>query len=581
MDRVHSLSPATRWGMIAAGLLQGLLCYILVEVITAHALPAINDYMLYGVMSSVAISMTLLFAIERFRQPALWVGLALVLIVVCAMGWWVSWNFRGIDSWRLQGALIVYALLLLVMVMLMLPWLQARLQTGHFRAGYAFFYQSLWLNGLSLLLIFLTLSLVWTVLCLWAELFELLNIGFFSWLFLETKWFFYLSTGLICALVLILARSESRLIQAVQSLLAQIARGLLLLVALIVLLFMVTLPFVGLETISTRISAAGLLNCLIWMLLVLVAVVWAPEKRELPYPQGLRYLVRVALILSPLLALLAGWAMWVRIAQYGWTPERVYGALITVISLVWACGYAFNLIRRWQNPLPAQGRFNQCVALFMLAILILIHSPVLDRYRISVNSQMARYHSGQTTTQDLSLSMLDEAGRRGHAALRALQQDANFTSDSGRVRTLNTLLGKEQPSSDEVIDRAFLQRNIQLASTDIKPDNALWEQILIRHEEASACLSAQKNCWLLAQDLNQDGNAEWIYFNLDEKRIIVFTRRENKWSSNASVWNFPPSIDKTTLLTALEQGQVKMVPKVWQDLSVNGKRIKIDYYSDE
>ncbi len=580
MDRVTTLSPATRWGMIAAGLLQGLLCYFLLRFIEAHDLPAANGYMLYGLMGSIAVAGTLLFTVTRFRQPVLWVGLIAVLAVVCAMGWWVRWNFAHTDSWRLQEALILYSFLLVLMTMLMLPWFQARLQTGRFRAGYAFFYQRLWQNSLSLLLIFLASGLFWLVLCLWSELFKLLNLDFFHWLFFETKWFFYISTGLLCALVLILARSESRLIHAVQNLLALLARGLLPLVALVVLLFIVTLPFVGIGTISTRISAAGLLNSLVLMLLVLVAMVWSPEKSQLPYPLALRYLVRLSLIVLPLLTLLAGWAVWVRIAQYGWTPERLYAVLITLVAMVWASGYAFSVVRRRREPLVVQGIVNQSVALLMLVILILLHSPVLDRYRISVNSQMARYHSGQTAADNLSLSMLSGAGRRGHEALLALQKDPKFTSNGARNHTLKNMLNAGR-GSDVAVNVAFLQKNIRLAAPGTPPDKAFWDRLLARQGSLSECSDTQKNCWLMAQDVNHDGEMEWLYYNLDERRITVFRHDKEGWVANGNAWDLPKSLDKAALLQAIEQGQVKLTPKVWQDLSINGERVRINYYSDE
>ncbi|MDU4390562.1 MAG: DUF4153 domain-containing protein [Klebsiella michiganensis] len=578
MDRIAPLSSTTRWGMIAAGLLQGLLCYVLLRVIEAHELPAVNGYMLYGVMGSIALSGTLLFTVTRFSQPALWAGLSIVLAVVCAMGWWVSWNFKHAESWQFQEALLLYSFLLVLMTMLMLPWFQARLQTGAFRAGYAFFYQRLWQNSLSLLLIFLATGLLWLVLTLWSELFKLLNLNFFHWLFFETKWFFYLSTGLVCALVLILARSESRLILAVQNLLALIARGLLPLVALVVLLFILTLPFVGIGTISTRISAAGLLNSLVLMLLILVAVVWSPEKNQLPYPLALRYLVRVSLFVLPLLALLAGWAMWVRIAQYGWTPERLYAVLITGVALVWACGYAFSILRH--QPLSVQGAVNQGVALLMLTLLVLLHSPVLDRYRISVNSQMARYYSGQTSADNLSLSMLDGAGRRGHRALLALQNDRAFINDGARNRILKNMLNISR-QNEVVVNVPFLQQNILLITRDRVPDKALWEQLISRRESVSGCLAAQKNCWLMAQDLNQDGVMEWLYYNLDERQITAFRQDKAGWATNGNAWDLPASLDKAALVQALEQGQVKLTPKVWQDLSINGERVKMNYYSEE
>ena len=49
MDNVE-LSPATRWGMIATGLLQGLVCYLLIAWLAGKNL----SWIVYGVPVTVA-----------------------------------------------------------------------------------------------------------------------------------------------------------------------------------------------------------------------------------------------------------------------------------------------------------------------------------------------------------------------------------------------------------------------------------------------------------------------------------------------------------------------------------------------
>ncbi|VEB52961.1 membrane protein [Salmonella enterica subsp. enterica] len=93
---------------------------------------------------------------------------------------------------------------------------------------------------------------------------------------------------------------------AVQKLLTLIATGLLPVVSLLALLFIVTLPFTGLEAISARVSAAGLLSTLTLMLLLLVAIVNEPQKRVLPYPRVLRGMISASLCVAPIYMLLAG-----------------------------------------------------------------------------------------------------------------------------------------------------------------------------------------------------------------------------------------------------------------------------------
>ncbi len=144
------------------------------------------------------------------------------------------------------------------MAMLLLPWIQQSLRIRNDSSRYRYFYQSVWHNVLILLVIFLANGLTWLVLLLWSELFKLVGITFSKRSF-ATDWFIYLTLGLATALAVILARTQSRLIDSIQKLFTLIATGLLPLVSLLTLMFIIILPFTGLSAISRHISAAGLL----------------------------------------------------------------------------------------------------------------------------------------------------------------------------------------------------------------------------------------------------------------------------------------------------------------------------------
>ena len=110
--------------------------------------------------------------------------------------------------------------------------------------------------------------------------------------------------------------------------------------AALALLFIGALPFVGFESISARISAAGLLTTLALLLLfpgddsvastASNTALLCPAARDDSPRCGYRTRVSGS----------GGWALWLRISQYGWSPERLYGVLITIVALVWAIGFA-------------------------------------------------------------------------------------------------------------------------------------------------------------------------------------------------------------------------------------------------
>lgn len=440
MDNVE-LSPATRWGMIATGLLQGLVCYLLIAWLAGKN----HSWIVYGVPATVAFSSVLLFSVISFKQKRLWGWLALVFIATLGMSGWLKWQIDGMNHWRAEKALWDFGCYLLLMAMLLLPWIQQSLRIRNDSSRYRYFYQSVWHNLLILLVIFLANGLTWLVLLLWGELFKLVGITFFKTLFFATDGFIYLTLGLVTALAVILARTQSRLIDSIQKLFTLIATGLLPLVSLLTLMFIITLPFTGLSAISRHISAAGLLLTLAFLQLILMAIVRDPQKASLPWTGPLRCLIKTALLVAPLYVFVAAWALWLRVAQYGWTADRLQGALAVLVLLVWSLGYFVSIVwRKGQNPLDLQGKVNLVVSLLVLVILVLLNSPVLDSMRISVNSHMARYQSGKNTPDQVTIYMLEQSGRYGRAALESLKSDAEYMKDPKRARDLLMALDGEQ-----------------------------------------------------------------------------------------------------------------------------------------
>ncbi|EKY5690291.1 DUF4153 domain-containing protein [Escherichia coli] len=534
MDNVE-LSPATRWGMIATGLLQGLVCYLLIAWLAGKN----HSWIVYGVPATVAFSSVLLFSVISFKQKRLWGWLALVFIATLGMSGWLKWQTDGMNPWRAEKALWDFGCYLLLMAMLLLPWIQQSLRIRNDSSRYSYFYKSVWHNVLILLVIFLANGLTWLVLLLWGELFKLVGIKFFNTLFFATDWFMYLTLGLVTALAVILARTQSRLIDSIQKLFTLIATGLLPLVSLLTLMFIITLPFTGLSAISRHISAAGLLLTLAFLQLILMAIVRDPQKASLPWTGPLRCLIKTALLVAPLYVFVAAWALWLRVAQYGWTVDRLQGALA------------------------------------VLVLLVLLNSPVLDSMRISVNSHMARYQSGKNTPDQVTIYMLEQSGRYGRAALESLKSDAGFMKDPKRARDLLMALDGEQHLQEQVSEKV-LAENVLIAPGSVKPDATFWSALIQDRYNVMTCIEKDA-CVLVEQDLNSDGQAERILFAFNDDRVIVygFDSDRKEWDA-LDMSLLPNEITKEKLLTAAKDGKLGTRPKAWRDLTVDGEALEIN-----
>lgn len=569
MDNVE-LSRPTRWGMMATGLILGLVCYLLSNSLTLR----ISGWFFYGLPATIALSSILLFTVVSFKQIRLWIWLALVFVAVLGMGGWLKWQIIGLNYWEQNRQFADFGYYLLLMVMLVLPWIQRNLNPQPAITCYARFYLLTWHNILTLLLILIAYGLTGGLLILWSELFKLVGIRYFNTLFFNTDWFRYMAMALITTQTVILVRTQSRLISSLQKLFTLIATGLLPLVALLTLLFIVTLPFTGLSAISRHVSVANLLSSLAFLLLLLMAIVRDPQKTSLPYTVVLRCLIKTALLIAPVYVLISAWALWLRINQYGWTPERLHGVLAVGVLMVWSLGYFVSIMRiKGLNPLAVQGRVNLGVSLLALVITVLLNTPVLDSWRISVDSHMGRYYSGKIEPDQVSVIMLTHSGRPGREAMASLKNDAKYMKDAKRKWDL--LLELEENSS-RLFEKA-LADNVAIAPGTPQPDDAFWKVVNKTRYGQTSC--AKKNaCLLISQDLNEDNQPERVLFIFEANASLIYTYDPAKkvWSKKGEI-GLPKSMTKEQVLRAIGEGKIGAKPKPWRDLTINDETLDTYY----
>lgn len=100
-----ALSRTTRWGMLLTGLLQGVLCYLLM----AWLVPQNSDWLFYGMPATIALSSMLLLTVVSFKQRALWGWLGLIFVVVLAMSVWLKWQVETVEMAPGRAPLAVWS----------------------------------------------------------------------------------------------------------------------------------------------------------------------------------------------------------------------------------------------------------------------------------------------------------------------------------------------------------------------------------------------------------------------------------------------------------------------------------------
>ncbi|MDU7481962.1 MAG: DUF4153 domain-containing protein [Hafnia alvei] len=591
----------TRILIIIACLIQGALLYLSNDFSTQEWRLDHKTTLLHVLVLSLSLPLVFVLSVNTLRNKTLWKALLAYAVVFIAMTTWVNWNDVGLRDYG-TGILATFYFSLAAIIFVTLPWLQVRIENPNSPVNYPDLHDAIWQNTITVVLTLLIAGLMWGILSLGAGLFKLIGIDFFYNLFFEHQIFTYLANSLVLAIGVLICRTNSKLIITVRKLLSLVVKGLLPLLSFFALIFIFSLPFTGINTLAKQWSSATtLLTTMSLLLALLVNAVHlsADNNKKKPYPRAIRYIINGSLLALPIYAILSTYYLGLRIVQYGWTPERLWAAVVVGLSLCLSLAYATAVVRKNTIWLHSLGNINKKMMCLIAAILILCNSPIIDPYRISVNDQMQRYATGKILPDNLDLIMLRfDAGRRGNDALQALRHDAKFISDPARKLSLEKILiqtnrwgsyddddNKQKPAIFTV-DRA--RKNILLATGVTPPDSSWWASLSENNYQAermSDCYLLANSCVLTTLDLNADGKPEPILCSFSAPQppfCQVYALSEGKWVV-ISRMDFDEYLaqnksESAKLKSLILNGQLKTKPKEWSDIQIQDKTIEMNYY---
>jgi hypothetical protein len=229
----------------------------------------------------------------------------------------------------------------------------------------------------------------------------------------------------------------------------RLVRLFLPVVLVVMAVFLVALPFRGLDGLAGGLSPALLLLTMVAGGVSLVAITVDRTDVDATQSPVLRQSARAMSLVLPVMAALAGWALWLRIADYGWSPERLFMALLAGLGLAYGLVYAVAVVRgaAWMEGIR---RANVMLALGVILLAALWLTPVLNAERISAHSQLARFETGETPVEELDVYELRSWGKPGAEALAVLEAKAKEPGQDA----LAAHLAGEIPDTEE--DRAIL-----------------------------------------------------------------------------------------------------------------------------
>ena len=97
------------------------------------------------------------------------------------------------------------------------------------------------------------------------------------------------------------------------------------------------------------------------------------------------FLARASLLCLPVYTALCLYSLGLRIQQYGLTTDRIQAMFLTITAGIWGLGYAGAvLLRKWPKSI---GKVNIASIAFMILLVALMNSPLLDPYRLASENQ--------------------------------------------------------------------------------------------------------------------------------------------------------------------------------------------------
>jgi Domain of unknown function (DUF4153) len=298
-----------------------------------------------------------------------------------------------------------------------------------------------------------------------ARLFEAIGITLIKDL-LDEGWFAAPLAGFAFGAALGMLRERDRLVATLQKLVLTILSVLAPILALALGAFLLSLPFTGLAklweanfptTPVLLLSSAGAVG--------LINAVIGDGKADGSQNRILRISALILSITVLPLAVVAAISMGVRINQYGWTPDRIWGLIAIIVACVYGVAYLISALKGWRakaildwddhiRPANIKIAIGVCVLAIALAL------PILDFGRISATDQLMRLRNGLVSVKQFDWrAMAFDFGPAGRRTLKFLSENG-YSEDERKLAKV--ALGAE--------NRYDLADTVQAESVDNRPN---------------------------------------------------------------------------------------------------------------
>ena len=491
-DRIEGEASEWRerpWIMAAVGAAGGLVVHLLTDGLTYAPVPTFGTILRQSVAAGVGIG-TVTFLITAERRRLAW-----------ATGFAVAWGLimalvgYSTGAYNRGGELVEFPFLSgLLAIAVASPLFQTLRDEGRKSLPYKQVHRYAWtdaiIGGASLAFTGLTFLLAFLL----SALFDAIGIPFLKDLMGE-GWFNWMMAGAAFGAASAVLRERDPLLGTLQRLVMLVFSVLAPVLAGALAIYLIALPVTGFGGLwkSGLPETPLLLSTAAFAVVFLNAIIGdSPDDRS----SGRLWRITEGVLLFAVLPLgvLALVSMSLRVGQYGWTPERLWGVIACLIAIAYGAA-------AWWAGIRGRGAFDvrlresqKWLAVGLCALALFLALPILDFGSISARSQLARLESGKVKAEQFDWAAM--AFDFGPAGRKALERIAR-TGPADRRELAGTALKTDNRwaiarQADIVENSVGIEQRVRLLSPDIQ-----WSDELKRRVSERGTCSEGMQCALI------------------------------------------------------------------------------------
>ncbi|MBI6195011.1 DUF4153 domain-containing protein [Providencia rettgeri] len=501
------------------------------------------------ILLAIFVPSAISYLITNAKSGIFYLNIVVIIGLIFWLNYWHAQDFKNPADTDPFFAFIT----LTVLFFFMLPWMQLWQVTRTWKIDYGC------LMGLYIKNTFLGVlaaaigGLLTLIIKIASFLFDIVNLNFLSEA-LDNDVIYWVSFALGFNMSLVFLRATLNVqLSNLASFIARFFLPLLNIVAVIFLGGFVVSYFSGLS--STNLGSAVMLWFLI-LNLIFINFVYGDGTNQYQYRTGLNGFVLVSIILLNAFSVLSLYGILVRVNQYSWSVERLYAFTIALFLFVLVFAYSIAIIYKRSAWMSYLGFINKAGILSLIAIILVINSPIADFKRITLNSILAGVENGKIKVNSSLAYDLKQLGEKGLQAFEQLNNNPEYQK-----------LFQTSPYEEEQ-RKPLKSVLIQAKNSPTIPDN--WFDLGENLSTAWYCTSQYDPypCVGFMADVNQNNQNDVVmcysYPSSSSIDCNIWQQTEQSWElMDTQTRTFNTMQEKAQAWDNLLKGNFKLKPKEW------------------